>query len=1389
MCEIWKLTSPLRAKTGYSRPLELNDIWLINPKRRTQDLAARLKVNLQENHKKGTERPLARAIFQTFKVDLVVGGIAAITSTLCQVLIPFIVKFVIAFAVQAYEARLQGIPGPPIGRGVGLIIAITVMQILGSIGYNHFFYRGMLVGGQVRSALISIIFDKAMTISGRAKAGGRIEAPPPDAEAGSEAEKKMFEEQLHGKDGQPKKNSVPEKDGKAAKDASPEVWGNGRIVNLMSVDTSRIDQACGWLHMAWTTPLGLIVSIILLLVNLSYSALVGIALFFTAAPALVLLVRTMIKRRSAINKDTDSRVGMMQEVLQAIRFVKYYAWERDFIGRLDAIRRKEVRGVRLLLAGRNAVISMGSAIPIFASMLTFITFSLTNHALEPSAVFSSLALFNQLRLPLVMFPMVIGLVTDALQSLTRIEKFYLAEDAVDTIVEGMEDDLAVDLRGASFTWEQSTPPSPDAGLDKSAAALAKSKAKDAKMSKKTGTQEEEKGAISETSNNQETHRAPFTINDITLQVRPGELVAIVGGVGSGKTSLLSAIAGDMRRTSGISQLKGKRAFCAQVAWIQNATVRDNISFGQEFVQDKYDSIVEACCLDYDLKILPHGSSTEIGERGINLSGGQKHRVSLARAIYFGADVVLLDDPLAAVDPHVGAHIMEHAICGLLKDKCRILATHQLHVLPRCDRIVLMDKGRIVACDTFENLMAVNTMFQEMMTSINTEERKKTEDEVVVEKVEEELSLIKSSPKAQKALMQEEDRQVKGISWSVYMDYFRSTGSLIIPPLVLFTLVVSQGANIATNLWLAWWSSNQFGLENGVYVGDPLMIPCWNHNANMSQIGIYCALGVSQASLMFLAALGFTIFGTEASKKMLHRAVQRTLRAPTSFFDTTPLGRIMNRYSKDIDVMDNQLTESMRAAGLTVTTVLSIMILTIAYYYYFAVALVPLLIVYFVSAAYYRSSALEIKRHESVLRSAVFSRFNEAIVGTSTIRAYGMQDVFSARLSHVIDDMDSAYYLTFANQRWLGVRLDVIGVVFLIVTGLLVVTDRFSVSPSISGLVLSYLVSITQTLLLAVRQVADTQNNMNSVERVHYYATSIPEEAPAETTGLDLPASWPEQGRIKFENVEMRYRDGLPMVLQGFSIDIQAGERLGIVGRTGAGKSSIMAALFRMMELAGGSIVIDDVDISSIGLRDLRSRLSIIPQDPTLFRGTVRSNLDPFGERTDLDLWTALRQAHLVNGEEVAKAGNEEADEEGRNGRITLESAVESDGTNFSLGQRQLMGLARALVRDSRIIVCDEATSSIDFESDRKVQETMAAGFKGKTVLCIAHRLKTIMSYDRVCVIDGGRVAEIGTPLELFDQGGRFAAMCHQSQIVREEIELAQREGIVIGLEDKDTVIY
>lgn len=774
-------------------------------------------------------------------------------------------------------------------------------------------------------------------------------------------------------------------------------------------------------------------------------------------------------------------------------------------------------------------------------------------------------------------------------------------------------------------------------------------------------------------------------------------------------------------------------------------------------------------------MLPNGDMTEIGERGITISGGQKQRLNIARAIYFDADIVIMDDPLSAVDAHVGRHIFDNAILGLLKDKCRILATHQLWVLNRCDRIIWMEAGRIQAVDTFDNLMRDHAGFQQLMETTAVEEKREGLDQPGAGDLGAGDPDKKKKKKKGAALMQQEERAVASVPWSVYSAYIRASGSYFNAPILLIALVIAQGTNIVTGLWLSWWTSNKFGFSTGQYIGG------------------YAGLGAVQVLLMFTFSVLLSIFGTTASKKMLQEAVTRVLRAPMSFFDTTPLGRITNRFSRDVDVMDNNLTDAMRMYFFTLSMLLSVFILIIAYFHYFAIALVPLFFLFIFSASYYRASAREVKRFESVLRSTVFAKFGEGLTGVASIRAYGLQNRFIKELRQSIDEMDAAYYLTFSNQRWLAVRLDLIGNCLVFTTGILVVTSRFNVSPSIAGLVLSYILSIVMMIQFTVRQLAEVENGMNAVERLRYYGKNLEEEAPLHT--IEVRDTWPEKGEIIFDHVQMRYRENLPLVLQDFDIHIKGGERIGIVGRTGAGKSSIMSTLFRLVELSGGHITIDGVDISTIGLHDLRSRLAIIPQDPTLFRGTVRSNLDPFGEHTDLELWSALRQADLVQDQPPAAPTSPtttttEPNPDGTTEKelppsspqardqqpsIHLDSVVEEDGLNFSLGQRQLMALARALVRNSQIIVCDEATSSVDMETDDKIQNTIATGFKGKTLLCIAHRLRTIIGYDRICVMDSGRIAELGTPLELWVRDGLFRGMCERSGIRVEDIKGAEVE--------------
>ncbi|KAK3715700.1 ATP-binding cassette transporter yor1 [Vermiconidia calcicola] len=1345
--------SPLMS-VGYQRPLEVNDVWAVNPDREVDLLSEKLLAQFKQRTEAGSKRPLTMALYDTFKREFLIGGACQLTAALMQVMSPFVMKYLISFSGRAYAASIRGTPAPNIGNGIGLVVGITAMQVIQSLSTNHFIYRGMMVGGEARSVLISVIFDKAMKISGRARAGGKSKEQekektvPENAEPGSKEEKSFFKRKLGKSKSKDKKGVSGDGQG----------WSNGRIVNLMSTDTYRIDQASGMFHICWTSPVQVFLALALLIVNLTYSALAGFAFICIMMPLLGKAIGSLMKRRKVINKITDQRVSLTQEILSSVRFVKYFGWETSFLDRLAKIRNSEISKISFLLSIRNGIMAVSMTTPIFASMLAFITYSLTHPGLlDPAPVFSSLALFNSLRIPLNLLPMVIGQVVDGLASLARIQEFLQAEEANDEATWDYSAQDAIILKNADFTWERTTTQeTEDAGQalksmkeiqrdQKAAKTKAKddAKADEKRRSKRVSNEKLDSSPSSPTTDgsSEQDEDTPFAIRNIDLTIGRNELIAVIGSVGSGKSSFLGALAGDMRRTSGTVTFGSTRAFCPQYAWIQNATVKQNIVFGKDYDRRWYNGVIDACALRPDLEMLPSGDLTEIGERGITVSGGQKQRLNIARAIYFDADIILMDDPLSAVDAHVGRHIMDNAICGLLKDKCRILATHQLHVLHRADRIVWMKDGDIHKVATFPELMNSDEEFQDLMKTTAVEEDMVKQDNTNEDEVEGEKKQMKKKKgrKPAAALMQAEEKAVDSVGWAVYAAYIRAAGSIFVAPAIMLLLVISQGANIITSLWLSFWTSDKFGYPTGVYIGG------------------YAALGVAQAGLMFAFSVILTILGTKASKVMLHRAITRVLRSPMSFFDTTPLGRITNRFAKDVDVMDNMLTDSIRMFFFTMAMILSVFCLIIAYYYYFAIALVPLTVLFLFAAGYYRASAREMKRHESVLRSVVFSQFGEAVTGISTIRAYGLQRQFARSVNESIDSMDGAYFLTYANQRWLSVRLDAVGTLLVFTVGILVVTSRFSINPSIGGLVLSYILTIVQMIQFTVRQLAEVENNMNSTERIHYYGTQLEEEAPAHMG--DVPPNWPEKGEIEFKDVEMRYRAGLPLVLHGLSMHVRAGERIGVVGRTGAGKSSIMSTLFRLVELSGGSITIDGINIATVGLNDLRSRLAIIPQDPTLFRGTIRNNLDPFNERTDLELWNALRQADLVGSEQTME---DEA------GRIHLDTPVEDEGLNFSLGQRQLLALARALVRGSQIIVCDEATSSVDFETDQKIQRTIVRGFKGKTLLCIAHRLKTIIGYDRILVMDQGNVAELDAPVNLYDQGGIFRSMCDRSGIRRDD---------------------
>ncbi|KAK7032834.1 oligomycin resistance ATP-dependent permease YOR1 [Favolaschia claudopus] len=1321
---------------GYKRPLEATDLYKLGDERSSAYIAERISASFDRRHKAATEyntrlangeinpgvwqaawwslrgnraerekkwrevtgkrrASLVWAMNDSIKWYFWSGGVLKIIGDTAQITSPLVVKAIIKFATTSYVAHQTGEKPPGIGRGIGLAICLLLMQLIGSLGQHHFFYRAMATGVLIRGGLITAIYSRSLRLTSRARS----------------------------------------------------TLTNGKLVNHISSDVSRIDFCAGFFHMSWTAPIQMAICLALLIINLGPSALAGFAFFVLATPAQTYVMKQLFKYRQKSMVFTDKRAKTLQELLGGMKILKLFNWQIPYLARISGYRQKEMAYIRSLLLLRSGTNAVATSMPALASVLAFVTYSLTGHSLEASVIFASLTLFNLLRLPLMFLPVSFSAIADALTASHRLYDVFVAETFEDTMIRDDTLDVAVEVKDASFTWDGPPPELADGKKKKGKKPTALEKAAKAAAALEKAQVEQEK---------------VFKMTNLNFSIPRGKLVAIVGAVGSGKTSLLQGMIGEMRRTSGYTKFGGSVGYCPQSAWIQNATIRENICFGLPFEEEKYWKAVNDSCLQPDLDMLPNGDMTEVGEKGISLSGGQRQRLNICRSIYSDTDIQIFDDPLSALDAHVGKAVFHNVLQNTLQSKTRILVTHALHFLPYVDYVITIADGRIAERGTYSELINNNGEFSRFIAEFGT----KDQSEEPQEKEEEIAQPVPQAATARKkatagaGMMQAEERNIGAISSGVYKAYISAGNGRYIVPLLLFSLVLMQGANVMSSYWLVYWQEMKWPRSQGFY----------------ASMGIYALLGVSQAISFFLMGSTFAGLTYFASQNLHKQALTRVMHAPMSFFETTPLGRIMHRFTKDCDTIDSTLGEALRMFSATLANIIGAIILIAIILPWFLIAVAAILIMYVYYAAFYRSSAREIKRLDAILRSALYTHFSESLSGLATIRAYGVSERFLADNQRLMDTENRAYWLTISNQRWLGVRLDVLGSLLTFVVSMLAVGERFSISPSQTGVVLAYILSVQQAFGWMVRQSAEVENDMNSVERVLHYASEVEQEAPIDIPETKPAAPWPSEGKIEMNKVVLKYRPGLPAVIKGISMTVQAGEKIGIVGRTGAGKSSIMTALFRLVELTSGSIQIDGVDVSKIGLGDLRTGLSIIPQDPLLFSGTLRSNLDPFNLHDDATLWDALRRSYLV--EPVKPQGSIDEGPSGVNtpmNKFTLDSVIEDEGQNLSVGQRSLVSLARALVKDSRIIVLDEATSSVDYETDRNIQDTISHEFADRTILCIAHRLATIIAYDRICVMDAGQIAEFDTPARLFEiPGGIFRGMCDNSAITLDDIKLAAK---------------
>jgi ATP-binding cassette subfamily C (CFTR/MRP) protein 1 len=1235
-------------------------------------------------------------------------------------------------------------------------------------------------------------------------------------------------------------------------------FGVGAIVSYMQIDAQKLADAAPYMHLLWQGPCQLGIATYMLYHYLGPSGLAGLGVMIVSTPITTYVSKLTARYTSRTMKSRDARVKYTNEVLGGIKIMKLFAWEDAILGLLLGKRDTELRNVRtgMLVSGVQSFIF--TALPLVVTSLTFTVYSAVEYSkgvpLTAAKAYTALSLFQVVRFPLLVFPMMLSRLMDIIVVNGRLTRFLRHSSRN---VRMLDNDmsyesyappgaglvppspspaagaamhaaghyydarpppaggLAIEMSRATYKWPEPKPEDKDAkgrkgkrgkrGKDKTSAkprsdaaaaaaargtqpllagqpsngphpsagssAASSSAALPAVGGAATGTGS---GAAAQQQQQQQQPALPPTLIDLSLRVPHGALVGVAGPVGSGKSTLLAALVADVPQLQGRTVVRGTIAMCTQEPWIQNCSLRDNVLFGAAYDAGWYARVLSACALEADIAMLQAGDATEIGERGVNLSGGQKARVSLARAVYSRASIVLLDDPLSAVDAHVGSHLMTKCIAGLLREggSTIVLVTHHTHWLGACDHVVALNENGTVRAQgppaSIEglSLSAAGTSLaggsrnasQADLASAGAEDGAAQPMTPGTKAVSDRLQQEgaggggggggAAAKKAKAAQMTAEDREKGTVSKDVWLSYGRALGWFNVWFGLIGMYAFSQTLQYGSSYWLGVWAADTSGNATSVD-SHPSPFYKYSHGSPWFYLAVYIIMSFTSAVCILFRSVITAFASVKAGQTMHDQAIKACLLSPMHFFDTTPLGRIINRFSGDVQKVDVTLAQTgSQFVGYIVSLVCTLLIITLVSWY-ILLMLPPLFGMYMIFASKYRNTAREVQRLDSISKSPIYTAFSEALTGASTIQAYGANDRFEANNRAKMDYNLRANFTSLIANRWLSVRLEFFSNVLLAATALLAVVLSFGDDKAqaarratMAGLALTYAPGLTDTLSFLIRQFTQFETQMVSVERLLSYAKLKPEIT---ISPLSVGADWPRLGAIEFRDVRMGYREGLPDVLKECTVAIKGHEKIGIVGRTGAGKSSILVSLFRIAELRSGAILIDGVDISRVDLPTLRGRLSIIPQDPVLFTGTLRSNIDPNGRYSDTELWMRLGQC----GMEAAIAEHEKG----------LDRPCEERGTNFSMGQRQLLCLCRALLRNARVLVLDEATASVDSESDALIQRTLQTELGSTTVLTIAHRLETVMHCDRILVMVDGRVAEAGPPTELQAMpGGRFAEL-------------------------------